>query len=316
MAKAFASQADLADKQETFVELAPDAFALTAEGDPNTGIVVGDAGAMVIDTRATPVMARALIDRLRAVTDRPVTHILLTHYHAVRVLGASAYGAHTVIASQGTHDLIRERGQQDYESEVQRFPRLFRAVETVPGLTWPTVVFQRELTVDLGGREVRIAHLGRGHTKGDTIAWLPDEKLVFAGDLVEAETTPYCGDAFFADWPQTLERLAALGPAMLVPGRGEALTSADQAGQAIAGTRGFLTTLMDLVRDGVAAGRALGAVYRDVYRALQPRYGHWPIFDHCLPFDVSRAYDEASGIADPRIWTAARDLEMWRALES
>ena len=128
MAKAFASQADLAEKKETLQKLADGAYCLTAEGDPNTGIIIGDDGVMIIDARATPMMAQDLIRRLRDITDKPVKYVLLTHYHAVRVMGASAYKAQHIIASQGTLELIKERGQQDFESEVQRFPRLFQAV--------------------------------------------------------------------------------------------------------------------------------------------------------------------------------------------
>ena len=91
MSKAFASQADLADKKETFTELAEGVFCLTAEGDPNSGVVVGDDSVLVIDTRATPAMARELVARVREVTDKPIRHVLLTHYHAVRVLGVAGY---------------------------------------------------------------------------------------------------------------------------------------------------------------------------------------------------------------------------------
>jgi glyoxylase-like metal-dependent hydrolase (beta-lactamase superfamily II) len=94
---------------------------------------------------------------------------VLTHYHAVRVLGASAYGAEHVVASEGTLELIRERGAQDWASEVQRFPRLFQAAETVPGLTWPTITFATRMTVRLGKRVVEISHPGRGHTKGTLV---------------------------------------------------------------------------------------------------------------------------------------------------
>ena len=83
MSKAFASQGDLADKRETFDELAPGVFALTAEGDPNSGVVIGDDSVLVIDARATPVMAKELVARIRKVTDKPIRHVLLTHYHAV-----------------------------------------------------------------------------------------------------------------------------------------------------------------------------------------------------------------------------------------
>ncbi len=317
MSKTFASQADLAEKRETFAELAPGVFALTAEGDPNSGVVVGDDSVLVIDARATPVMAQELVAHVRKVTDKPIRHVLLTHYHAVRVLGVAGYEERVnVIASDATYDMIVERGEQDMESEIQRFPRLFRAKETIPGLTWPTVVFHQRITLRLGEREVQIIHAGRGHTRGDTIAWLPREKVLFSGDLVEYGATPYCGDAHFTDWPGTLDRLASFRPQALVPGRGDALTTPEQVGQGLSETRAFLEDVFRVAKAGVASGQSLKQVYDAAMRELRPKYGHWVIFDHCMPFDVSRAYDEAKGIDNPRIWTAERDLEMWKELES
>lgn len=316
MSKGFASQGDLAEKQETFSELAPGVYALTAEGDPNSGIVVGDDSVLVIDARATPRMAGDLVRRVREVTDKPIRHVLLTHYHAVRVLGVAGYPDRVnVIASDVARAMIVERGQQDMDSEIQRFPRLFRGREEIPGLTWPTLTFHGEMTLWLGSREVRIIHAGRGHTAGDTIAWLPREKVLFSGDLVEYGATPYCGDAHFQDWPATLDRLEALGAAALVPGRGEALTTPDRIREGLEGTRAFLRDLYAIAREGVAAGHDLKAVYDRAMREMRPKYGHWVIFEHCMPFDVSRAYDEAKGIDTPRIWTAERDIEMWQALE-
>jgi glyoxylase-like metal-dependent hydrolase (beta-lactamase superfamily II) len=315
MARAFASQADLDDKQITFEELADGLYAYTAEGDPNTGVVIGDESVMVIDTQATPAMAEDVVAKIRGVTDKPIDYVCLTHYHAVRVLGASAYGAKHTIASQNTYDLIVERGQQDYESEVGRFPRLFRDVTSIPGLTWPTLVFDRKLTLFMGEREVQIMHLGRGHTKGDTVVWLPKEKVLFSGDLVEFGATPYTGDAYLREWPETLAALRALGPEKLVPGRGAALKTAEECESGIAGTQAFLTALYRNVERGVQAGKPLKEIYDATYAALEPEFGKWVIFEHCMPFDVSRAYDEASGLDDPRIWTAERDVEMWKSLE-
>ncbi|MGA8033154.1 MAG: MBL fold metallo-hydrolase [Casimicrobiaceae bacterium] len=315
MSKTFASHADLAEKKVSFDKLSDHAWAYTAEGDPNTGIVVGDDAVMVIDTQATPVMAQDVIRRIREVTDKPIRYVLLSHYHAVRVLGASAYGASHVIASQDTRDLIVERGAQDMKSEIERFPRLFRAVESVPGLTWPNLVFKGEMTLWLGKLEVKIMQLGRGHTKGDTVVWLPDERILFSGDLVEYGATPYAGDAYYEDWPATLDAIAALRPEKLVPGRGASLTTPQQVQAGLAGTRAFIADLYASVKAGAAAGKDLRSIYRETFDALKPKYGQWVIFEHCMPFDVSRAYDLATGHADPRIWTAQRDMEMWQALE-
>jgi len=109
----FASKGDLTPKKVSFSRLSENAYAYTAEGDPNSGVVIGDDSVLVVDTTATPVMARALIGHIRQVTDKPIRHIVLSHYHAVRVLGASAYkseGCEHILASRGTYELIGARG--------------------------------------------------------------------------------------------------------------------------------------------------------------------------------------------------------------
>lgn len=314
--KKFASQADLEEKQVTFEQISEHAWAYTAEGDPNTGIIIGDDSVLVADTQATPAMAADVVRRIREVTDKPINYVVLTHYHAVRVLGASAYGPQQILASQDTWDLIVERGEADKASEIGRFPRLFRNVETVPpGLTWPTISFSGKLTLWMGKLEVQLLQLGRGHTKGDTVVWLPGERTLLSGDLVEYDATPYAGDAYFRDWPTTLKNVAALKPLALVPGRGPALKGEEQVGRGLQTTGDFISDVWTEVNKGVAAGKDLKQTYRDTYAALKPKYGHWVIFDHCMPFDVTRCYDEATSYPDPRIWTAERDREMWETLE-
>src|SRR5262249_17263086 len=283
--------------------------------DPNSGIIVGDDAVMVVDAQATPVMAQDVIARVRSVTDKPIRYVLLSHYHAVRVLGASAYDGAEILASAVTRDLIVERGQQDMDSEIGRFPRLFRAVESIPGLTWPSITFAGETSIWLGKREVRIMHLGRAHTAGDVVAWVPDAQVVFSGDLVEYRSACYCGDAHFKDWPATLDRLAALNARALVPGRGAALASSAKATEGIAVTRGFRATLYGAVEAGVRQGRSLKEAFRAAREVMDPKFASFAIYEHCLPFNVSRAYDEARGIDHPVIWTAERDRAMWAALQ-
>jgi glyoxylase-like metal-dependent hydrolase (beta-lactamase superfamily II) len=316
MATAFASQADLADKAITFARLSDNAYAYTAEGDPNSGVVIGDDGVMVIDAQATPAMAEDVIRRVRTVTDKPIKYVVLSHYHAVRVLGASAYKAREIIASQATYEMIKERGKEDMASEIGRFPRLFRGAEAIPGLTWPTMTFDRELTLWMGSVEVRLIHVGAGHTRGDTIVWLPSQKVLFSGDLVEFNAGIYAGDAHLQEWPGSLEKLRALRPEKLVPGRGPALMTAADSIKAIEFTQNFVRALYASAKEGVSAGKNLKQVYEDARKKLDPVYGQYPIYEHCMPFDVSRAFDEASGITNPRIWTAERDQEMWKSLQA
>jgi glyoxylase-like metal-dependent hydrolase (beta-lactamase superfamily II) len=312
---AFASTADLGEKKVSFDQIGMGLYAYTAEGDPNTGIIVGDDGVMVIDAQATPAMAGDVITRVAKVTDKPVKYVLLTHYHAVRALGASAFKGAEILASNGTRDLIAERGKQDMDSEIGRFPRLFRAAETISGLIWPTITFPDQISVWLGRREVRIVHIGRGHTAGDVIAIVPDAGIVFSGDLVEHKAACYCGDAHFTDWLATLDHLAELQANALLPGRGATLTSPEMVKEGIELTSDFIATLYNSVQESVTKGRSLKEAFDFVRLTMDPKFKDFAIYEHCLPFSVSRAYDEARGIEWPVIWTAERDREMWAALQ-
>jgi len=328
MSKAFASQADLSDKKITFEQLSKHCWAYTTEGDPNSGVIIGERFILVSDATATPAMAKDLIAKIRSVSDLPIKYVLLTHYHAVRVLGAYAFaaeGATEIIASQGTLELIQERGAQDMKSEMERFPRLFRNAETVTGLTWPTMVIgggnpvknevPGKLTVNLGGVVVQIWSPGPGHTRGDTIAWVEEEKVLYSGDLVEYEAGVYTGDAQLAEWPATLEALRALKAQAIVPGRGEAMKGNANVNKALDYTKRWVETLYRCGQEAVAQGMDLKAAMAHARQSMDPVFGHVFIYEHCLPFDVTRAFDEASGIKNPRIWTAERDKEMWAALQ-
>ncbi|MEY3524368.1 MAG: hypothetical protein RIR92_433 [Pseudomonadota bacterium] len=326
MSKAFASQSDLSDRKISFTQLSQHCWAYTAEGDPNSGVIIGEKYILVSDTTATPLMAQDLIARIRQVSDKPIKYVLLTHYHAVRVLGASAYvaeGATEIIASKGTYDLIVERGAEDMQSEMDRFPRLFRGADSVPGLTWPTLVVgdgnpgrQGGISLDLGGVTVDIWHPGAGHTRGDTIAWVASEQVLFSGDLVEYEAGVYTGDAHLEEWPATLEALRALGAEAIVPGRGEAMLGNTNVNKSLDYTKRWVETLFACGKQAVAGNLDLKAAMALTRQHMDPVFGKVFIYEHCLPFDVSRAYDEAKGIKHPRIWTAERDKEMWSALQA
>lgn len=256
---------------------------------------------------------------LRRHTDKPVRYLVLSHYHAVRVLGASAFDADIIVAHDNTRALVAERGEQDWASEFARMPRLAEQADSVPGLTWPTLTFSDSLTIDLGGDrgDLVLAHHGPGHTEGDITAWLPGHRILFAGDLVEAEAALYTGDAFHREWATTtLERISALPVEQLVGGRGDVSKGRAPVAAAITKTRGFLETMIREVGAVQQRGGTLKDAFEATHAALVEDFGRWPIFEHCLPFDVSRLWDELSGIERPVIWTAERDQEVWAQLQS
>jgi len=315
MAKAFASQGDMTEKKTSFVEIGDGLWAFTAEGDPNSGVIIGDESVMVIEAQATPRLAEKVIAEIRKVTDKPISHLVLTHYHAVRVLGASAYGAPEIIMSDAARGMVVERGQEDWDSEFQRFPRLFEGYESIPGLTWPTTTFSDSMTVYLGNRRVDIMHLGRAHTAGDAVIWVPDAEVMFTGDIVEYHSACYCGDGHFADWGETLENIASFDPVSIAPGRGDALIGRAKVAAALESTLDFVESTYRPAARVAARGGSLKEAWDAVREECDPKFSDYAIYEHCLPFNVARAYDEARGIDTPRIWTAQRDIEMWEALQ-
>ena len=315
MAKAFDSQGDLSEKKISFTEIGRDLWAFTAEGDPNSGVIIGDDSVMVIEAQATPRLAKKVIGKIREVTDKPISHLVLTHYHAVRVLGASAYGAGQVIMSERARGMVAERGREDWESEFQRFPRLFEGHESIPGLTWPNTTFSERMTVYLGNRRIDLMHLGRAHTAGDIVIHVPDENVMFTGDIVEYHSACYCGDGYFGDWGRTLDAIKAFEVDAIAPGRGDALVGREMVNAAIENTRDFVESTYRPAARVAACGGSLRDAWEAVRAACDPKFSDYAIYEHCLPFNVSRAYDEARGIETPRIWTAQRDIEMWEALQ-
>lgn len=314
MNQTFASQADLAEKKVSFTEIGRDIWAYTAEGDPNTGVIIGDDAVMVVDAQATPSLAGRVIDKIRAVTDKPIKYVVLTHYHAVRVLGASAYAASEIVMSEKARSMVVERGQEDWDSELGRFPRLFQGQQSIPGLTWPTLTFKNRLTIYLGKRRVDLSFLGRAHTAGDIVAHVADENVLFSGDIVESNSACYCGDAHFTDWPATLEAIRALHPSAIAPGRGGALTGAAMVNTALDSTADFVRSMFEPVARVARGGGSLKAAWDACRAECDRKFGSYAIYEHCLPFNVARAYDEALGIDTPRIWTAARDRQVWEQL--
>lgn len=316
--KPFASSADLGVKEETLAVLAEGVYALTAEGDPNIGAIEAEDYIIAFEARATPKAANDWLEKLREHTDKPVKYLVLSHYHAVRVLGASAFNAETIIAHDNTKVLIDERGEQDWASEFGRMPRLFREPEGIPGLTHPDLTFNDKIEIPLGGDRgsLVLQYCGRGHTAGDIVAWLPKQKILFAGDLVEAAAALYTGDAFHFDWAtKTLDKVKAYRAETLIGGRGGVVKGLDNVDAAIEQTRGFLNGMIEKVGQVHKRGGTLKEAFEETRDLLAPKFGMWPIFEHCLPFDVQRLWDEFDGIDWPRIWTDQRDQEVWDKLQ-
>jgi hypothetical protein len=171
------------------------------------------------------------------------------------------------------------------------------------------------MTLYLGRRRVDLRFLGRAHTAGDIVAFVPDANVMFTGDIVEYHSACYCGDGHFGDWPATLEAIRAYRLDAIAPGRGDALVGEKMVNAALDNTADFVTSTFRPIARIAQGGGSLKQAWDACRAACDPKFADYAIYEHCLPFNVARAYDEALGIDTPRIWTAERDREMWARLQ-
>ncbi len=219
-----------------------------AELDLSVGLVIGDSGCLVVDTRSDPAQGAELHAAVREVTQQPCT-VVITHAHFDHCLGTAAFLPATVWSHPRCRDDLARGGAAQHAealalSRAQQMPR-------DPALVRPVVPDQlvsNQAEVDLGGRRVLLIHPGPAHTDHDVVVWSPDTGVVFAGDLVEQGADPDFTDAYPLHWPTAVTELLQLGPRIVVPGHGDPVDA-----EFVAAQRDQLTTLADLYR-AVQAG--------------------------------------------------------------
>jgi glyoxylase-like metal-dependent hydrolase (beta-lactamase superfamily II) len=190
--------------------------------DLNVGAVVGDGAVLVVDTRSWRAEAEELLDDLRALTPLPVTHVVNTHDHFDHCFGNEVFERAELWCHQRCAEMLRSHGELLRREVIERAPdwaEHLAAVRIVP----PDQTFGELANLDVGGRRVELRHLGRGHTDNDLVVSVPDAGVVFGGDLVEEGAPPAFSDAWPLEWPETLDRLLALGARVVVPGHGDVL---------------------------------------------------------------------------------------------
>jgi glyoxylase-like metal-dependent hydrolase (beta-lactamase superfamily II) len=186
-----------------------------------TAVLGGDA-ALVVDTRSTPAQAREILDDLRDLASPRVGVVVNTHGHYDHAFGNAVFRPAVIWGHERCRSMLQRLG------EAQRARAALDAPEIAAGLAEavidpPDRVFAGSATLDLGGREVRLTYLGRGHTDNDIVVSIPDAGVLCAGDLVENGATPFFGDGYPMDWPATADALLAMMGAstVVVPGHGD-----------------------------------------------------------------------------------------------
>jgi glyoxylase-like metal-dependent hydrolase (beta-lactamase superfamily II) len=188
--------------------------------DQNIGVILGRDAALVIDTRTTHVQAREILDDLRELTSAPVEIVVDTHGHFDHAFGNRVFRPATIWGHVGCRPFMERTGDARRERIMSELPDLagdIRAVEIDP----PDRSFEEHAVVEVGGRQVELRFLGRGHTDHDVVVLVPGTGVVFAGDLLEEGAVPSFGDSYPLEWPVTVDRLAPLVEAIAIPGHGD-----------------------------------------------------------------------------------------------
>jgi len=257
-----------------YVQGKPGVASRANEGfNSNAGFVVTPEGVVVIDALGTPVLGRAFIDAIRAVTDKPIKRVVVTHYHADHVYGLSAFkalGAEIWAHREAVQYLEGGEGARRLE---QRRKDLAPWVDAETRLVPPDRWLAGDERFELGGVRFELVYMGPAHAPDDLVVVLPDDHVIFTGDIIFSGRIPFVGEADSKRWLETIDRLLGLRAKVLVPGHGQ--VSRDPA-KDLELTRDYLKFLRE------AMGRAVEdfVPFDEAYAATDwSRFAHLPAFD-------------------------------------
>ena len=252
---------------------------LSALGSPanqnfisNAGFVLTADGVVVIDALGSPQLAERLIAEIRKLTPKPITHVIVTHYHADHIYGLQAFKA------QGARILAHRAARGYLDSDTARLRLEASRLELAPWVDANTRLVEADQWLDgdqellLGGVRMLVKHVGPSHTPEDLVVYLSQQKLLFAGDLVFRARIPFVGQADSGQWIKALDTLLSFDTAVIVPGHGPMSTAAREDMQL---TRDYLSYLRDTMG---AAARNMDP-FEDAYQAADwSRFEKLPLF--------------------------------------
>ncbi len=255
------------------VEVANGVFARLHEGLTNAGIIVGDDSVLVIDSLRVPSFARDLRADVRRLTDKPVKYVVDTHGHWDHAFGNEEFTDATIIGHVNCRRELEEVGEAWRAGVIARGNEWAEELKTVR-ITPPDLTFTDRLELHFGGRRIDLVYLGRAHTSGDIFISLPDDGLLFTGDVAQDGGVPYMLDGYMVDWVQTDTRVLSLPFERFVSGHGPI-----GAKEAMVEARDFIAELVSHAEDALTEGEDLAAATATVRRALEGRFGGWRGFE-------------------------------------
>lgn len=293
----------------------------------NAAIILLEDGALVVDTHSKPSAARALIEQIKTITDKPVKYAVDTHFHWDHYQGNAAYpnawpGGVEIISSQATRESIQHRGIPRVKREILEVPKeieglradLAKATDPMKKqeiqenlrqaesylaeiksmqATLPTLTFDRSLILYRPTRTVQILWLGKAHTDGDVVVYLPKEKVIATGDLLQG-WMPYMGDGYPYDWIESLERAMKLDFEYVIGGHGDVMRGKAQ----FQLWRDYLKDLMAETADAYVRGESMAEAEKSVAAKLAPKYSDKfgeEMYKRSVGGNIQKAYRVVSG---------------------
>jgi glyoxylase-like metal-dependent hydrolase (beta-lactamase superfamily II) len=239
---------------------------------PNIGIIVGDNGIMVVDTGMGPRNAEIVLQEVRKISDKEITYLAITHFHPEHGMGAQSFPETTnIVVPTAQKQELADKGEAYIELFNDFSPEIADLLSDVK-LVIPDLAFENKLEIDLGGTTVQLFHFDTAHTRGDMFVFLPEQKILFGGDIIINRFFPIMpdGDSRALGWINSLTELKALKPEIVVPGHG-AVADISLIDQLLV----FLTNLKQRVAESKTQGLSLAQAQELLIPEFQKKYSNW-----------------------------------------
>jgi glyoxylase-like metal-dependent hydrolase (beta-lactamase superfamily II) len=272
------------------VELATGVYARLHEGLTNGGIIVGDEGVLLVDSLRVPSFARRLIEDVRKLTDKPIRYVIDTHSHWDHSWGNEEFPDSTIIGHANCRaEMLDLEAREWWMNRVVSSGESWSEEAKTVNVTPPNLTFDEKMSLYFAGRRIDLLYLGRAHTSGDVFIHLPDDRLLFTGDVAQDGGVPFMLDGYLEDWVGTDTRLTDLDCERFMAGHGPIGEP-----PALLEARDFIATLVEGTRAAIADGQDRAAAAARVTASMSERFGGWRGFER-VQDSVAYAYDQIRG---------------------
>ena len=257
------------------VEVSDGVFARLHEGLTNAGIIVGDEGVMIIDSLRVPSFARALIEDVRKITSKPIKYVIDTHSHWDHSWGNEEFPDATIIGHQNCRaEMLDIEAQELWMNKIVTSKESWSEEARTVTITPPAMTFNSKLSMNFGGRVIELRYFGRAHTSGDIFIFLPEDKLVFTGDVAQDSGVPFMMDGYMEDWVETGRLLCELPVDRFISGHGPV-----GGHEALVEAKDFINELVSTTKECIGNGQSNHEAVEVILKKLNNRFGHWRGFD-------------------------------------